>query len=169
MLTVPPVVTQVHSGCDPMAMLAVALPLLFVATGANAGGVPLLAGAFVSVPHSCPVPAARLTFFIVKPVIPEGVEPAVRLVNGKVVELATATSSQNGTFWIALKYCPAVQLGAVAAQAGETESPSTPDPTTAADATVITTAKPANRRPRRPRLRGRTGNELSNWSFILRQ
>jgi hypothetical protein len=161
MLTVPPVATHVHSGCDPIGMLAVALPALLVATGANAGGVPLLAGAFVSVPHSCPVPAARFTFFMVRPVMPEGAVPAVKLVNGKVVELATATLSQNGTFWIALKYWPAAQVGAVAAAAGETDSPSTADPTTADDAMVITAANPANRRPRRTRMRRAANNEIS--------
>jgi hypothetical protein len=36
-------------------------------------------------------------------VTPLGVAPAVMLVRGSEAELETAMSSQNGTFWMALK------------------------------------------------------------------
>ena len=52
-----------HSFCEPIGMLSVALPPVLVATGARAGGVPEVAGVLVSVPHTWAVPAARLTFW----------------------------------------------------------------------------------------------------------
>jgi hypothetical protein len=51
MLTVPLLAVQVHSGCEPSGMLAVALPAVLVATGAIAGGVPELIEALVLVPQ----------------------------------------------------------------------------------------------------------------------
>jgi hypothetical protein len=63
MLTVPALEIHVHSVCENVGMLSVALPPVLVATGATVGGAPLVPGVLLSVPQTWAVPAFRLTFW----------------------------------------------------------------------------------------------------------